>query len=155
MYFQLRVRMDTGLARLGEMTEISSQMGSQSSGTENKDNKIKINRSTYTQKVSKSSTKCTLFNYNKKYYEDVNLHNLRRDIRWDKNRHMNTEIIHPTQVSFSPNWVHMNKICEVWFGIVLKYGKYYLFHTPEKCYSVRTEIGEKVIARLGYIFRNF
>jgi hypothetical protein len=105
--------MDTGLARLGEMTEISSQMGSQSSGTENKDNKIKINRSTYTQKVSKSSTKCTLFNYNKKYYEDVNLHNLRRDIRWDKNRHMNTEIIHPTQVSFSPNWVHMNKICEV------------------------------------------
>ncbi len=38
------------------------------------------------------------------------LHNfvpLRWDIRWDKNSHMNTKIIHRTQVSFPPNRDHV------------------------------------------------
>ena len=33
---------------------------------------------------------------------------LRRDIRWDKNSHMNIEIIHSIQVSFPSNRTRMN-----------------------------------------------
>ncbi len=65
------------------------------------------------QKLLKSYARCSLFNYNK---NDISktpyLHNfvpLRRDIRWDKDSHMKTEIIHRTQVSFLPNWAHMNR----------------------------------------------